>query len=87
VEFDIGVSKHDDEGRVISMEFSKFVLVAVYVPNSGDGLQRLKYRTEEWDKDFFNYLDKLKSYKKPVIITGDLNVAHHEIDIYDPKGR
>ncbi len=88
VEFDIGVSKHDDEGRVITAEFEKFIVVAVYVPNSGDGLQRLKYRTEEWDKDFFDYLDKLRLKKnKPLILTGDLNVAHHDIDIFDPKGR
>ena len=88
MEFDIGVSKHDDEGRVITAEFQQFILVAVYVPNSGDQLQRLKYRTEEWDRDFFAYLDGLRKLKgKAVIVTGDLNVAHEEIDIFDPKGR
>lgn len=88
VEFDIGVSKHDEEGRVVTAEFQKFVLVAVYVPNSGDHLQRLKYRTEEWDRDFFDYLDKLRSEKKkPLIVTGDLNVAREPIDIYDAKGK
>jgi exonuclease III len=61
------------------------VLVAVYVPNSGDGLVRLDYRVNEWDKDFHQYLCKLKEVrKKPIILAGDLNVAHHEIDLYDP---
>jgi len=58
------------------------------VPNSGDGLSRLKYRVDEWDRDFQAYLHKLRNDKhKPVIITGDLNVAHQEIDVFDPKGK
>ena len=64
------------------------MLVATYVPNAGEGLKRLNYRITEWDADFHDYLKKLESDKgKPVILAGDLNVAHHEIDIYDPKGK
>ena len=78
------LEKHDnDEGRMITLEFEKFYLVNVYTPNSGRILERLKYRTEEWDKDFRKYIKKLT--KKEVIICGDLNVAHNEIDIHDPK--
>jgi len=70
------------------MEFKKFVLVATYVPNAGEGLRRLDYRISEWDADFHAYLKQLESNTgKPVILTGDLNVAHHEIDIYDPKDK
>ena len=84
VTYGIGVSKHDQEGRVITAEFPDFCLVVAYVPNAGEGLKRLDYRVNEWDKDFQAYLNGLK---KPVLLTGDLNVAHHEIDIYDPKGK
>ncbi|CDW73391.1 exodeoxyribonuclease iii family protein [Stylonychia lemnae] len=88
VEFDIGIDKHDDEGRVITAEFKDFTLVSVYVPNSGDDLRRLDYRTQEWDKDFFDYLDKIRTEKqKPLILTGDLNVARNELDIFDVKGK
>lgn len=66
------------------MEFQQFYLVAVYVPNSGSGLKRLEYRVNEWDSDFQKYL---LSLTKPVILSGDLNVAHSEIDLYDPKGK
>ena len=69
------------------MEFVKFFIVAVYVPNSGEGLNRLKYRTEEWDKDFETHLHTLISRNKTVIVAGDLNVAHFEIDVYDTKGK
>ena len=87
VQFDFG-KKHNDEGRSITLEFERFVLVAVYVPNAGEGLKRLNYRIESWDADFHDYLKKLENDKnKPVILAGDLNVAHHEIDIYDPKGK
>jgi exodeoxyribonuclease III len=73
---------------VITAEFKEFILVATYIPNSGDGLKRLKYRVNEWDQDFQKYLTKLKEdKKKPLILTGDLNVAHHDIDVYDPKGK
>ena len=68
------------------MEFKHFTLVAVYVPNSGENLRRLDYRTNEWDRDFHAYLQTLESkHDKPVIIAGDLNVAHHSIDIFDTK--
>ncbi len=79
----IGVSKHDKEGRVITLEFAKFYLVTAYVPNSGRGLPRLAYR-KTWDKDFRAYLKKLDK-KKPVVLCGDLNVAHTEIDLANPK--
>lgn len=75
---------HDQEGRSITLEFEDFFIVAVYVPNAGEGLKRLDYRINKWDKDFQNYL---LSLSKPVILTGDLNVAHNEIDVYDPKGK
>ena len=68
------------------MEFNKFYLVAVYVPNAGEGLKRLDYRIDEWDKDFQKYLIDLNK-KKPVILCGDLNVAHQDIDVYDTKGK
>ena len=70
------------------MEFKHFVLVAVYVPNAGEGLKRHDYRINEWDFDFHNYLASLEEEMgKPVILAGDLNVAHHEIDVYDPRGK
>lgn len=75
---------HDQEGRSITLEFENFYLVATYVPNAGEGLKRLDYRINQWDKDFQTYL---LSLPKPVILTGDLNVAHNEIDIYDPTGK
>jgi exodeoxyribonuclease III len=89
VTYDLGIdSVMDGEGRVITAEFKEFVLVSTYTPNSGDGLVRLKVRVNEWDKKFQAYLAKVKEdKKKPLILTGDLNVAHHEIDIFDPKGK
>lgn len=89
VTYDFGIQKHANEGRVTTAEFDKFILVAVYVPNSGvDGLNRLSYRVNEWDKDFMGYLKDLEvKNNKPVILCGDLNVAHHEIDIFGPKGK
>jgi exodeoxyribonuclease-3 len=80
----IGIAKHDQEGRVITVEFDKFFLVNVYVPNSKRELTRLDYRTKEWDVDFLKYLKNLEK-KKPVIFCGDLNVAHKEIDLTNPK--
>ncbi len=74
---------HKDEGRIITLEFEDYYLVNVYTPNSGRGLTRLKYR-EEWDKLFLNYVKHLEK-KKPVVICGDLNVAHTEIDLANPK--
>jgi len=81
---DMGHKSHDDEGRVIAAEYPDFYLVNVYQPNSQRGLTRLKYRTEEWDPTFLKYLKKLGK-KKPVIFCGDLNVAHKEIDLKNPK--
>ena len=85
VTYDLGIAKHDKEGRMITVEFSKFFLVNVYVPNSKRKLERLSYRTEEWDVDFLKYLKKLEK-RKPVVFCGDLNVAHTEIDLANPKG-
>jgi len=80
---DMGIKEHDLEGRVLCLEFESFFLVNVYVPNSGSGLKRLDYR-QKWDLDFFNYLKNLENIK-PVIVCGDLNVAHKSIDIARPK--
>ena len=79
----IGIDEHDHEGRVITLEMKDFFLVTVYVPNSQDGLKRLDYRMR-WEDDFLNYLKRLDA-QKPVIVCGDLNVAHEEIDIKNPK--
>ncbi|MEA1886610.1 MAG: exodeoxyribonuclease III [Bacteroidota bacterium] len=79
----IGLKEHDNEGRVITLEYDGFFLVNVYVPNSGDALKRLDYR-QGWDDVFFEYLKKLEN-KKPVIACGDFNVAHREIDLARPK--
>ena len=79
----IGIDEHDHEGRVITLEMEQFYLVDVYVPNSQDGLKRLDYRMK-WEDDFRAYLLKLNE-KKPVIVCGDLNVAHQEIDLKNPK--
>lgn len=83
VSYGIGISEHDNEGRVITAEFEDFYLVTAYIPNSGRGLTRLEYR-QVWDKDFREYLKELDN-KKPVILCGDLNVAHKEIDLANPK--
>ena len=84
ISYDIGIDKHDHEGRVITLSFPTFFLVNVYTPNSKRGLERLDYRCNEWDKDFLSYLNDLNE-KKPVIFCGDLNVAHKEIDLANPK--
>ncbi len=78
------ISKHDNEGRVMTCEFNDFFLVNVYVPNSKRDLARLPYRHKEWDVDFLKHLKKLEK-KKPVIFCGDMNVAHQEIDLTYPK--
>lgn len=83
VSYGIGVDVHDHEGRVVTLEMEDFYLVNVYVPNSRDGLVRLDYRME-WEDAFRNYIIDLDK-KKPVIICGDLNVAHTEIDLKNPK--
>ena len=79
----INIEEHDSEGRVLCLEFERFFLVNVYVPNSGSELKRLGYR-QNWDKAFFDYLKDLERIK-PVIVCGDLNVAHKEIDLARPK--
>ncbi len=81
--YDLGVEEHDQEGRLITLEYNDFYLVNVYVPNSGNGLKRLPYR-ETWDNALLNHIKNLKT-KKPVIFTGDLNVAHEPIDLANPK--
>lgn len=81
--YGIGIPEHDHEGRVITLEYEKFYFVTVYTPNSQDGLKRLDYRMV-WEKAFLAYLKKLEE-KKPVIFCGDLNVAHQEIDLKNPK--
>ena len=83
IQNDMGIAKHDDEGRVICAEFEDFYLVNVYVPNSGSDLKRLSYR-QEWDKDFNAYLKELEK-TKPVVVCGDFNVAHRDIDLANPK--
>ena len=83
VTYGIGIDNHDLEGRVITLEMEDFFLVTAYTPNSQDGLKRLDYRMS-WENDFRNYLLQL-DLKKPVILCGDLNVAHKEIDLKNPK--
>ncbi len=83
VTYGIGVEEHDHEGRVITLETENFYLVTVYTPNSQDGLRRLEYRMQ-WERDFQLYLHSLDQHK-PVIVCGDMNVAHQEIDLKNPK--
>lgn len=83
VTYGIGIDEHDHEGRVITLEMDNFYLVTVYTPNSQDGLKRLDYRMT-WEEDFRSYLKSLDS-RKPVLVCGDLNVAHKEIDLKNPK--
>lgn len=83
VTYGIGIEEHDHEGRVITLEFTDYYFITVYTPNSKDGLARLPYRMI-WEADFLAYLQKLEE-KKPVIFCGDLNVAHKEIDLKNPK--
>lgn len=82
VSYNLGVPEHDSEGRVITLEYGDFYLVCVYIPNSQDGLRRLDYRMS-WEDDFREYLCELDK-AKPVIICGDMNVAHEEIDLKNP---
>ena len=83
VYYGLGIDEHDHEGRVITLEFSDFYFITVYTPNAQDGLKRLEYRMK-WEDDFLSYIKKLDE-KKPVIYCGDLNVAHKEIDLKNPK--
>ena len=80
----LDISKHDSEGRVITLEYEKYHIVNVYTPNSKRELTRLPYRFNEWDPDFLNFVCSLEK-TKPVIFCGDLNVAHTEIDLANPK--
>lgn len=83
ITYGLGIEEHDHEGRVIALEMDSFFLVTVYTPNSQEELRRLEYRMK-WEDDFRAYLKKLEA-KKPVIVCGDLNVAHKEIDLKNPK--
>ena len=83
VSYGIGIEEHDREGRVITLEYADFFLVTVYTPNSQNELKRLDYRMQ-WEDDFLAYIKSLDE-KKPVIFCGDLNVAHQEIDLKNPK--
>ena len=82
VKYGMGIEQHDEEGRLITLEMDKFYFITVYVPNSQNELKRLSYRME-WEKDFRDYVSGLAE-KKPVIICGDMNVAHNDIDIKNP---
>lgn len=84
VKMGIGIEEHDNEGRTITAEFDDFFFVTVYVPNSSSGLKRLDYRTNKWDTAFLSYLKELEK-SKPVVLCGDLNVAHQAIDLKNPK--
>lgn len=80
----MGIEKHDVEGRIITLDFPLFSLCNVYVPNSGQNLDRLSYRTDEWDKDFFNYIKQMQHKRKvPVLWCGDLNVAHTNLEVWN----
>lgn len=83
VHYGLKNSKYDEEGRVITLEFENFYYIASYVPNAGEGLKRLDFRLE-YEKDFIEYVNELNQ-KKPIVYAGDLNVAHNEIDIKNPK--
>lgn len=83
VSYGLGIDEHDHEGRVITLEMPDFFLITVYTPNSQDGLRRLDYRMK-WEDDFLSYIKGLDA-RKPVIVCGDLNVAHEEIDLKNPK--
>lgn len=83
VSYGLGIEEHDKEGRIITLEFEDFYMVTVYTPNSQSELKRLEYRMK-WEEDFTEYLVELDN-KKPVVVCGDLNVAHQEIDLKNPK--
>lgn len=83
VAYGMGHEEHDHEGRIITLEFDDFYLVTCYTPNSQDGLRRLDYRMK-WEDDFYDFLHRLEAHK-PVVLCGDLNVAHTEIDLKNPK--
>lgn len=83
INYGIGIEEHDQEGRVITLEFSHFYMINVYTPNSKSELERLEYR-QKWEDDFRKYLTKLDK-QKPIVLCGDLNVAHNDIDLKNPK--
>lgn len=83
VRYNIGIDRHDTEGRAVTLEYDEFFLVCVYTPNAQDGLKRIDYRMD-WEDEFRNYLCRLDS-EKPVIACGDMNVAHNEIDLKNPQ--
>ena len=83
VSYGMGIEEHDHEGRVITLEFEDYYFITVYTPNSQSELKRLEYRMK-WEEDFLRFLKKLEE-DKPVIVCGDLNVAHSEIDLKNPK--
>jgi len=83
VTYDMNIPEHDTEGRVICADFKDYYLVTVYTPNSGSELKRLAYR-QSWDRDFLSYLKELE-HSKPVVVCGDLNVAHQAIDLARPR--
>ena len=83
INYGIGIEEHDQEGRVIPLEFTHFYMINVYTPNSKSELERLEYR-QKWEDDFRKYLTKLDK-QKPIVLCGDLNVAHNDIDLKNPK--
>ena len=83
VSYGMGIEEHDQEGRIITLEFDSFYMITVYTPNSKQELERLEYRMQ-WEDDFRQFLCEKKAHK-PVIVCGDLNVAHEEIDLKNPK--
>lgn len=86
VQYEFNEAAHSGEGRTITLEFDSFYLINCYVPNSGQNLDRLDYRTSEWDTHLHNYLKTLE-LSKPVILAGDLNVAYADIDFYNPTAK
>lgn len=84
VRYGMGIEKHDLEARIITVEFEKFYIVCCYVPYSGDRLERFYYRINEWDPDFRKYIGRLKEIKA-TIVCGDMNVAHEDLDVFNPK--
>ncbi|KKU75405.1 MAG: exodeoxyribonuclease III [Candidatus Ryanbacteria bacterium RIFCSPLOWO2_12_FULL_47_9c] len=84
IEYGMGIKKFDDEGRIVQADYGDFVLLNVYFPNGGSGPERLKYKLEFYDA-FLNYIQKLRAQKRHVIFCGDVNTAHHDIDLARPK--
>ncbi len=85
--YGFNIPENDTEGRLITLEFENYYLISVYVPNAGEELKRLNYRMNSWDINFHKYLKKLQKTNKDIIISGDLNCANEDIDVYDPSGK